>query len=120
MLLRVIGVRAKIHLGGVKPSFARMANANCLQPTSRFGGVGGAVVAEIVRDFQGVVAGICSVNCNNIPLLIRVNQTCIVFCPNSLDSLPELMSTNCPNRGGGGQLPHLTPRPVRLCYGCVV
>ena len=27
-----------------------------------------------------------------------VNQTCIVFCPNNVDSLPELMSTNCPNR----------------------
>ena len=26
-----------------------------------------------------------------------VNQTCIVFCPNNVDSLPELMSTNCPN-----------------------
>ena len=25
-----IGVRANIHLVGVKPSFARMANANCL------------------------------------------------------------------------------------------
>ena len=42
-----------------------------------------------------------------------VNQTCIVFCPNNVDSaridvdkLPEL---------GGGQLPPpLTPRPVRL------
>ena len=64
-------------------------------------GWGGGVVAEIVRDFQGVVAGIFPVNCNNRPLLIRVNQTCIVFCPNSLDSLPELMSTNCPNWGGG-------------------
>ena len=38
-----IGVRADIHLGG-KQGFARMADANCFQPT-RFGG--GGVVAEI-------------------------------------------------------------------------
>ena len=36
-----------------------------------------------------------------------VNQTCIVFCANNVDSLPELMSTNCPNGGGqrGRELP---------------
>ena len=47
-----IGVRANIHWGGgVKPSCARMADANCLKPT-RFGRGGGGVVAEIVRDLQ--------------------------------------------------------------------
>ena len=45
---------------------------------------------------------------------IRVIQTGFVFCPNNVDSLPELMSTNCPN--WGGQLPPPAPaRPVRLC-----
>ena len=74
-----------------------MANANCLQPT-RFGG--GGVVAEMFRDLQRVVvAEVFFVKCNNRPS-IRVNQTCIVFCPDNLDSLPELMSTNCPNWGG--------------------
>ena len=43
-----------------------------------------------------------------------VNQTCIVFCPNNVDSLPEFMSTNCPNWGGGRQLPPLTPHTIRL------
>ena len=79
----IIGVRANIHLG-VKESFARMANATWVQPT-RFGGGGSS--------------RIFSVNCNNRPD-IPVNQTCIVFCPNNLDSLPELMSTNCPDWGG--------------------
>ena len=32
-----------------------------------------------------------------------------MFCPNNVDSLPELMSTNCPN--WGGQLPPLPPVP---------
>ena len=27
----------------------------------------------------------------------RGRYYCIVFCPNNVDSLPELMSTNCPN-----------------------
>ena len=36
-----------------------------------------------------------------------------MFCPNNVDSLPEFMSTNCPN--WGGQLPPpAPPRPVRL------
>ena len=48
-----------------------------------------------------------SVNCSTIPS-IRVIQTCIVFSPNNVDSLPELMSTNCPN-GGGGSCPPLPP-----------
>ena len=34
-----------------------------------------------------------------------------MFCPNNGDSLPEFMSTNCPNRG---QLPPAPPCPVRL------
>ena len=42
-----------------------------------------------------------------------VNQTCIVFCPNNVDSLPELMSTNCPNGGGGNCSPDT---PSRACY----
>ena len=80
----LIGVRANIHLG-VKPSFARMANANCLQPTkfggggvvaemfrdlqkpTAFGGGGRGVVADIFRDLQRVVAEMFSVNCNNRP-----------------------------------------------------
>ena len=49
---------------------------------------------------------IFSVNCSNRPS-IRVIQTCIVFCPNNVDKLPELMSTNCPN--WGGQLPPPPP-----------
>ena len=43
-----------------------------------------------------------------------VNQTCIVFCPNNVDSLPELMSTKCPNWGGATA--PLTPRPY--AYVC--
>ena len=39
------------------------------------------------------------VNCSNRPG-IRVFQTCNVFSPNNVDSLPEFMSTNCPNWGG--------------------
>ena len=102
-----------------------MANTNCLQP-SKFGGGGvvaeifrdlqnptafgggGGVVAEMFSDLQGVVAEIFPVN--NRPY-IRVNQTCIVFCPNNLDSLPELISTSCPNWGGGQLTP---PPPIRL------
>ena len=80
--------------------------------------VGGGVVAQIFRHlperarFSGGRGGgsgrIFSVNCSNRPS-IRVIQTCIVFCPNNVDSLPELMSTNCPNWGA------TAPRPVRLC-----
>ena len=120
-----IGVRANIHLGG--------ANRVC---PNGFGGGGssnkipwsifcGGVVAEIFRDPYSVGGGsfrhllesarfggggsgrIFSVNCSNRPS-IRVIQTCIVFCPNNVDSLPELMSTNCPNWGGN------CPHPVRL------
>ena len=40
-----------------------------------------------------------------------------MFCPNSLDSLPELMSTNCPN--WGRQLPPPWP-PVPYAYACRV
>ena len=54
--------------------------------------VWGGVVAEIFRDPY-------SVGWQNRPY-IRVIQTCIVFCPNNVDSLPEFMSTNCPNWGG--------------------
>ena len=54
------------------------------------------------------------VNSSNIPS-IRVIQTCIVFCPNDVDSLPEFMSTNCPNWGGGATAPP-APRPVRLLF----
>ena len=44
-----------------------------------------------------------------------VNQTCIVFCPNNVDSLPELMSTTCPNWGGATA--PLTPVPYAYGYG---
>ena len=66
-----------------------------------------------------------NVSCFTLPetylsKLRGVNQTCIVFCPNNIDSLPELMSTNCPNWGGGGQLPpdpsSRTPMMVRTRY----
>ena len=50
-----------------------------------------------------------SVKCSNIPQ-IRVFKTCIVFCPNNVDSLPEFMSTNCPNWGGSCP-------PVPYAYG---
>ena len=43
-----------------------------------------------------------------------VNQTCIVCCPNNVDSLPELMSTNCPNWGGNCPL-----TPIPYAYGCI-
>ena len=103
-----IGVRANIHLGGQTEFFCPNGERKLFAADHiRWGGV----VAEISSDLQGVVADIFSVNCNNRPY-IRVNQTCIVFCPNNLDSLPELMSTNSPN--WGGQLPPLTPHPVRL------
>ena len=42
-----------------------------------------------------------------------VIQTCIVFCPNNVDSLPEFMSANCPNWGAAA--PPAPPSPVRLC-----
>ena len=35
-----------------------------------------------------------------------------MFCPNDVDSLPEFMSTNCPN--WGDSCPPCPPRPVRL------
>ena len=76
-----IGVRAIIHLGGGgRPSFARMDSVE-----------GGGVVAEVCRARFGGGGGsgrICSVNCSNRPYF-RVIQTCIVFCPNNVDSLPE-------------------------------
>ena len=36
-----------------------------------------------------------------------------MFCQNNVASLPEFMSTNCPNWGGAAAPP--APRPVRLC-----
>ena len=77
-----------------------MANANCLQPT-RFGG-GGGVVAEIFRGLQGVVAEFFfPLTAITDPKFVLIE---LVFCPNNLDSLPELMSASCPD-WGGGQLP---------------
>ena len=105
--------------GGGRPCFARMNSV----------GEGGGVVAEIFRDPYsgggGVVAEIFrwrgsptsgrifSINSSNKPS-IRVIQTCIGFCPNNVASLPECMSTNCPN-WGGGQLSPLPPVPY--AYG---
>ena len=37
-----------------------------------------------------------------------------MFCPNNVDSLPEFMSTNCPNWGGGG-CPPCPPVPYASC-----
>ena len=73
-----------------------------------FGG-GGGVVAEIFRDQYSVGWQNFSVDCSSRPS-ICVILTCIVFCLDNVDSLPEFMSTNFPN--WGGQLP--PPRPVRL------
>ena len=84
---------------------------------------GGGVVAKKFRDpysvgyqnffryLQEQTLNSCffPVNCNIRPK-IRVIQTCIVFCPNNVDSLPEFMSTNCPN-WGGGNCPPCPPVP---------
>ena len=75
-------------------------------PGSIFCGVAGFFPLTAVTDPKFVVF---SVNSRNRPS-IRVIKTCIVFCPNNVDSLPEFMSTNCPN-WGGGQLPPLPPLP---------
>ena len=53
-----------------------------------------------------------SVNGSNIPY-IRVIHTCFVFCPNNVDSLPECLSTNCSNWGGGSYPPSRTPMLTR-------
>ena len=77
----------------------------------------GGVVADILRDpySVGVVAEIfrdpCTVGGGVSSTTFRVIQTCIVVCPNNVDSLPALMSTNSPNWGGGN-----CPRPVRLWW----
>ena len=122
----VIGVRANIHLGG-QTEFC----------PNGFGGGGGVVAEFFFRDpysvGEGVVAKIFrdpySVGCQNLfPLTLvtypkfvfffpltavtPVFQTCIVFCPNNVASLPEFMSTNCPNWGGGN-----CP-PVPYAYAC--
>ena len=72
-----------------------------------FGGGANRVLPEWIRGVvapdsvgKGVRGRICSVNCSNRPS-IRVIQTFSVFCPNNVHSLPEFMSTNCPNWGGG-------------------
>ena len=64
-----------------------------------------------------------NVSCFTLPetylsKLRGVNQTCIVFCPNNIDSLSELMSTNCLNWGGGGATDpsSRTPMMVRTRY----
>ena len=62
--------------------------------------------------------GFFHVNSSNRPK-IRVSHTCIVFCPNNVDSLPEFMSTNCPN-WGGGQLPPAPLPPVPYAYASVL
>ena len=45
-----------------------------------------------------------------------VNQTCIVFCPNNVDSLPEMMSTNC-RIGGGATDPPSRTRMLAALFG---
>ena len=115
-----IGVRANIHWGGGQTDF-------CPNGFRRWGGggssrnfpgsiiCGGKVVGDIFRgpcapdSVGGGNGSIFSVNCSNIPY-IRVIQPCIVFCPNNVDSVRIILSTNCPNWGGA-----TAPRPVRLC-----
>ena len=48
-----------------------------------------------------------SVTCSNRPSIFII-QTCIGFCPNNLHSLPEFMSTNCPDWGAAAP-PSRTP-----------
>ena len=93
-----IGVRANIHWGGAD---------RVLPEWIRWGGGSRQKFSEIHILWGG---RFFSVNCSNRPEN-RVIQTCIVFCPNNVDSLPEFMSTNCPNWGGGCPP---APRPVRL------
>ena len=78
-----IGVRANIHLGGGRPSFARMDSVGVAEmvvaeifrdPNS----VGGGVVAEIFRARFGGSGRILSVNSSNIPS-IRVIQNVLCF-----------------------------------------
>ena len=92
-----MGVRANIiHFGG-QTEFC----------PNGFGG-GGGVVAEIFRRrLPHPIRG------GGSPLNLCVIQTCIVFCQNTLDSLPELMSTNCPNWGAAAPPPSLTPMSSR-------
>ena len=60
---------------------------------------GGGVVAEIFLDPYSVGCRNFSVNSSNRPSF-RFFSSVFVFCPNNVDSLPEFMSTNCPNWGG--------------------
>ena len=63
----------------------------------------------------GVVAELFPLTAVTDPkfVLFKHHLTCIiVFCPYNVDSLPECMSINCPN-WGGGQLP---PPPVPYAY----
>ena len=112
----IIGVRANIHLGGggadrVLPEWIQWGGGSSRNvPGSRF--CGGRVVAEIFRDPDSVgwqnfsvnssnrpsIRVFCPINSSNRPS-IPVIHTCIVFCPKNFDSLPEFMSTNCPNWG---------------------
>ena len=71
------------------------------------------VLEETKIRWGGGSGTIVPVNCNNRPS-IRVIQTFIVFCPNNLDSLPEIMSANSPNWGGG-----TAPPPVPYAYAPV-
>ena len=108
-----IGVRANIHLGGGRPSFARMdsVGGGSSRNFSAPGSVGG-----------GVDGKMCSVNCSDRPS-IRVIHTFIVFCPNHFHSLPEFMSTNCPSCPQPPPPPSRTPMDMtvnvcnyRLCF----
>ena len=97
-IINIMGVRANIHLGGGRPSFARMdsvgGGSSRHFPGSIFSG--GGVVAEISA----------------------VTDPKLVFFKHVL-CFARIMSTLCPNTcrqtasnwGGGGLLPPLPPLP---------
>ena len=75
-------------VGGVVAEIFRDPSILCV-------GGGVVLVAEIFRDPYSVGGGVVA---ENFPWKNSCFQTFIVFCPNSFDSLPELLSIDCPSR----------------------
>ena len=119
-----IGVRANIRLGGQTEfcpnGFSGGGGSSRNFPGSIFSGGGGSsrnFPGSILCGWQNFFSSRQWQTLNSFFFRygpeFRIIQTCIEFCPNNLHSLPEFMSTNCPN--WGGSCPPCPPRPVRLC-----
>ena len=112
-----IGVRANIHLGGQTEFCPNGERKLFVTLPCQGEHNNNELLQSLFFDVRRVV-GPMNVSFVTPPetylsQLRGVNQTCIVFCPNNVDSLPELMSTNCPN--WGGQLPPAPP-PAPYAY----